>query len=541
MATREQEEVPSEELTAQLEHDAHRAVEAEHKMTFWQGLKTYPHAAGWSILFSTALVMEGYDTTLIATLYDYAPFQRAYGVKGPDGEYQLTAAWQSGLSNGALVGEILGLMVNGIVAERFGYRKSLIGALLLCIAFIFIIFFSESLPVLLVGEILVGIPWGVFQTVTTTYAAEVCPVVLRPYLTTYVNLCWVFGQLIASGVLKAMQTRTDKWGYKIPFALQWMWPVPLIIGIALAPESPWWLVRKGRNEEARKALLRLTVPERDPNFNVDETIAMMRSTNEMEKQMSEGVSYWDCFKGVDLRRLEITCMTWSIQTLCGSTFMGYSTYFFTQAGLATSESFTMSIVLYAMGALGTVMSWLFMTRLGRRTLYLSGQATMGTLLFIIGLLGLISPNNSAAQWAIGGMLLAYTFVYDATVGPVCYSLVSELPSTRLRQKNVVLARNAYNVVGIVTNILTPRMLNPTAWDWRAKTGFFWAGSCLLCFVWTYFRLPEPKGRTYAELDLLFEKKVPARQFKSTVVTPFVAEPQLEEKINHSEHVETVEI
>lgn len=198
MSHADQEEVPSQELTAQLEHDAHRAVETEHRMSLWQGLKTYPHAAAWSILFSTAVVMEGYDTALLGSLFAYKPFQKQYGVKGSDGTYQLTASWQTGLSNGALVGEILGLMINGIMAERFGYRKTLIASLLLVIGFVFIIFFSTSLPVLLVGEILVGIPWGVFQTITTTYAAEVCPVVLRPYLTTYVNLCWVFGQLIAS-------------------------------------------------------------------------------------------------------------------------------------------------------------------------------------------------------------------------------------------------------------------------------------------------------------------------------------------------------
>ena len=94
---------------------------------------------------------------------------------------------------------------------------------------------------------------------------------------------------------------------------------------------------------------RLTVPDRDSNFNLDETIAMMRSTNELEKEISAGTSYRDCFKGTDLRRLEIVCMTWMIQTLCGSTFMGYSTYFFEQAGLANSNSFTMSIVLYVTG------------------------------------------------------------------------------------------------------------------------------------------------------------------------------------------------
>jgi len=51
---------------------------------------------------------------------------------------------------------------------------------------------------LLVGEILCGLPWGVFQTITTAYAAEVTPVALRPYLTTYVNLCWVMGQFVGA-------------------------------------------------------------------------------------------------------------------------------------------------------------------------------------------------------------------------------------------------------------------------------------------------------------------------------------------------------
>lgn len=62
----------------------------------------------------------------------------------------------------------------------------MIGALLLMIFFIFIPFFSKNLATLLAGEILQGIPWGVFQTMTTAYASEVCPVALRAYLTTYV-------------------------------------------------------------------------------------------------------------------------------------------------------------------------------------------------------------------------------------------------------------------------------------------------------------------------------------------------------------------
>lgn len=178
--------------------EAKRATEAEHNMSLLQALKSYPHAVGWSILFSTSLVIEGYDNALLATLYAYGPFQSPFGIEQPDGSYQITSAWQSGLMNGCLVGQILGLFATGMIVERFGYRKSIIAAMLVCIAFIFIIIFTKSLPVLLVGEILIGIPWGVFPTTTTTYASEVCPVILRPYLTTYVNLCWVMGQLIAA-------------------------------------------------------------------------------------------------------------------------------------------------------------------------------------------------------------------------------------------------------------------------------------------------------------------------------------------------------
>ncbi len=64
------------------------------------------------------------------------------------------------------------------------------------------------------------------------------------------------------------------------------------------------------------------------------------------------------------------------------------------------------------------------------------------------------------------------------------------------------------------------MLNPTAWNWKGKAGFFWAGMCFLCFLWTYFRLPEPKGRTYGELDILFERKIGARKFRHTDVSPW---------------------
>lgn len=204
-------------VETRVAEDAAKATQTEISMTLRQGLKLYPKAVAWSMLLSTAIVMEGFDIVLINSLFGLPAFQKRYGVELSDGSYQITAPWQTGLSTGALVGEILGLMVSGIVAEKIGFKKTMIGALCMVTCFIFIVFFAQSLPMLLIGEILCGIPWGVFQTLTTTYAAEVCPVALRAYLTTYVNLCWVFGQFLSSGVLKGVADRTDALGYRIPY------------------------------------------------------------------------------------------------------------------------------------------------------------------------------------------------------------------------------------------------------------------------------------------------------------------------------------
>lgn len=70
---------------------------------------------------------------------------------------------------------------------------------------------------------------------------------------------------------------------------------------------------------------------------------MMVTTNEFEKALESGTGYLDCFRVIDLRRTEIVCVTWSVQALCGSMFMGYSTYFYEQAGLPTVDAFDLSM------------------------------------------------------------------------------------------------------------------------------------------------------------------------------------------------------
>ena len=91
-----------------------------------------------------------------------------------------------------------------------------------------------------------------------------------------------------------------QWSYRIPFAIQWGFPMPLIILTYLAPESPWWLVRNGRMEDALRSLVRLGYNDR--NVSPEDMVAMIHRTTELEREQAVGSSYTDCFKGPDLRR-----------------------------------------------------------------------------------------------------------------------------------------------------------------------------------------------------------------------------------------------
>lgn len=240
-----------------------------------------------------------------------------------------------------------------------------------------------------------------------------------------------------------MLDREDQWAYRLPYGLQWMWPLPLFIGIYFAPESPWWLVRKGRIEDAKKALLRLTSLNRETDFDADETIGMMVHTTALEQKITAGASYRDCFKGIDLRRTEIVCLVWAIQNLSGNSFSNYSTYFLKQAGLTEHDSYAFAMGQYSINIVGVLGAWGLMTLgIGRRSLFLYGLCGLCAMLFILGFLGLV-PDEHRRQGALatGSVMIIWALFYQLTVGTVAYSLVAEISSRRLQIKTIVLGRN----------------------------------------------------------------------------------------------------
>ena len=507
---------------ALLNQKAKRADEADHQEKVLPALRLHYKAVFWAFVVSMCVIMEGYDTSLLGNFYAFPAFAKQFGkFDAGSSKYQLTAPWQAGLGNSSGVGAFFGAFLNGFLVDRFGQKKVVLGSLLALTGFLFIVFFANSIEVLLVGEILCGFPWGVFATISPAYASEILPLSLRVYMTSWTNMCFIIGQLIAAGVLAGLVNNNTKWAYKIPFAVQWFWPLLLFPILLFAPESPWYLVRKGRLEEARQSLVRLNHKSTDA-ASIDAQLSLIIHTDNQEKELLLEVktSYWQCFRGVEARRTEIASMVFAGTILTGLVFAYNTTYFFSSIGLSSSVTYHLNVGGTGMALAATLLSWAFiMPYFGRRTIYLWGTFGMTIILFLIGILNIRTSEHSFAL-AQAVLTLLWTFVFQLTVGQLAWALPAEIGSTRLRQKTVVIGRNAYYLVSVVASVLEPYFINPTAWNLKGYTSFFWMGTALLTLIWVFFRLPETKGRSYEEINLLFAKGIGSRHFSEYQVDAF---------------------
>ncbi|KFY41907.1 hypothetical protein V494_02717 [Pseudogymnoascus sp. VKM F-4513 (FW-928)] len=511
----------NEKLTTIFDRDgAKRAAAVEKSMTLKECVVGFRKAVAMSLILSLACAIVGYGLVLLASFVTLPVFRRDFACPEAalDHVCQIPASWQSGVILGPMAGQIIGLVLSGWVVEKFGYKKTILAALSLLSAFTFVTFFAKSLPIFLIGSLLCGIPWGIFQTITTNYASDICPTAIRGYVTAWTNVCWIIGQLGASIVLQVLVKNETELAYKLPLGLQWAFPLPVFVFAIIAQESPWWLVRHNKLEEARLALSKLVSKKHIPaGYSVDDHLDLLIETNQNNINNSDnGVGYIDCFRNGNLRRTEITVVFWTIQNACGTALMQWSAYFFVEAGLTQEKAFTMQIMQASN----------FPSHLTTFCLYIPFNMCDQELTFLyVGTVASLPIAIETSGWIKSGLLLAFTFVYGCSVGPITYTAVSEISSTRLRSKTMNIGCIGYLSFGVFNSIITPFQLNATAWNWGAKAAWFWGASCFLCVIYVYFRVPELKGRTFGEIDWLFANGISARNFSKTVVPLYeITEP-----------------
>ncbi|KAF9772454.1 hypothetical protein IL306_009839 [Fusarium sp. DS 682] len=492
------------------------AENAEHNMTVLQAVRAYPAASLWAFNMSCTIIMEAYCVFLIGNFIALDAFANRYGIFSESkGKMVIETKWQSALQCGGPIGALIGVTIAGPITSRIGYRWATISGLMLLNAFIFIFYFADSLAVMLVAQLLEGIPWGIFIANSPAYCSEIVPLQLRAPATQMLQMFWAIGAIIVGAVAFRYNDIPTQKAFRVPIALQWMFPTPLAILIFLSPESPWWLVRKGRLEEAAKSIRRLGRSSQVDN--AQESIAMMKRTIDLEKTVKDP-SFIELFQGTDLYRTLIVCCVYAAQNLTGNLIANQAVYFFEQAGMPNKTAFAMGLITSALQTVFVMLSWILTSYFGRRSIYLWGSLGNTVLLVALGIAATVgdvkSTINSNTQAALG---LIVSVLFTLGPAPASWVIIGETSAIRLRPLTTGVGRGCYYLVNIPCIFLSSWMLNPTGANLGGKCGYVWAGTGAFCLFMAYIWLPEMKNRSYREIDILFKRKVPARQWKKTVI------------------------
>jgi MFS transporter, SP family, general alpha glucoside:H+ symporter len=204
------------------------------------------------------------------------------------------------------------------------------------------------------------------------------------------------GYLVAASIAFKRVTIMNTSAYKVLFASGWVWPATITVAVWFIPESPYYLVRKGEVEKARRMIERLSKKDAD----VSPTLESIIITNEEERQqaiLAADVSFLECFKGTNWRRTRIILYANGLSQMIGASFNANDPYFLVSAGMSPNNVAMTIEIGIAFGIVSSIVTFFCIRSYPRRNIILFGLFLALALMIMMGVAGCF-PHNSAALW-----------------------------------------------------------------------------------------------------------------------------------------------
>ncbi|ORY26765.1 general substrate transporter [Naematelia encephala] len=467
----------------------------------------------FAFMVSFGAIFDGYHNTLPANIIANQGFINTMGtVKDPvTGAPVLNALYISawgGTSNGV---NAVSCILGGFVSDWMGRKFNMLCMTGFLMIATIIEMVAKNWKVWLASKVFAAFGNGFSQSVLLTYISEVSPKQIRGGLCTSYAVILGLGQLFASVALEILEQTKWKLDWRRVIYTEWILTGMFLIFWFFIPESPWYYANKDLHDKAKHSLKRLHANIKD--YDVEREYAVLRSeidAAEALRAIQKETKWTELFKGVNGRRTLISCFPPMFYNVVGSTIMfGYTTYFFQLAGL--SDPFLGSLILILSLIITEAIAFYTTDQIGRRPLALGACLFFGLSLGAIGILGCF-PITTTTSNALLGMAIIWVVAYGSGFAPTMQTFVSETSTPRLRAKTLAVAQGSGQAFGLIWSYCTPLMLSDQQANWGVKTAFFFSGTSFLGLFFYYFFMPELKGRTYGELDELFQKRIPARKF-----------------------------
>ena len=343
--------------------------------------------------------------------------------------------------------------------------------------------------------------------VAPLYAAEMSPKRLRGRFVSSYQLAITVGIFIAYLVDDAL-TGGGRW--RAMFALAVIPGVLLVVGFLIVPESARWLLKVGRRDEALDALDKL-----DPDV-ADAGARRRRGRSRRGRPARARQPGARCSASGCAGRSRSASGLAVFQQVTGiNAIIYYANEIFARAGFTTAQE-QAKATLYAVGlvnVLATLIAIAWIDRLGRRPLLFAGLTGMAVSLAMVGVSFVAFSNTPSGPTSVtvGGLLTLVALVvfiasFAFSLGPITWTMISEIYPNRVRGKAVSLATAVnWGAAFLVTQFF----LSIVDAIGEATTFFLFSSLCIVAFVWAYFRVPETRGRSLEEIQELWAPDQPA--------------------------------
>ncbi|KAK2041456.1 alpha glucoside transporter, partial [Colletotrichum somersetense] len=437
----------------------------DHELGVRKSLVRYPWASAWCVYACWTIILLSFDVQAAGAVVGIPSFRKDFGYKF-EGDYVLPAVWQSSFSGAPIATAVISSIASAELADFIGRKKVLAIALLISFVAVAIEFIATTNAVFFAGKLLNGFMVGAVGTIMVSYIGEITPLALRGIFTCGVGVGYGIGPLVAFIVVNYTGTTNSRWAYRTVFCCQFGFAGIAAILWPFMPESPWWLMSKGKKEEALKSLGRLGHTGTDGRAK----LALIERTLEEVRQETEGVTYLECFKKSNLRRTVISIMPLMTQAFSGISWVaGYFTYHLQLAGYSTSTSYKLQIAQTVLSIVGNLMAAAVIDKIGRRNLTFYGLGILTAFLLITRGLG-----TGTTQPMIKGtvaFILLYSWWYNVSIGSSAFSLLAETSASRLRAKTVAIGYASQNCINVMWQFVIPYIFNPDKVNLGAKLAF----------------------------------------------------------------------
>lgn len=450
---------------------------------------------------ATGGLLFGFDTGVISGAIPF--FQKAF---------EIDNSWIEIITTAGLIGAVIGALFSGRIADIVGRKK-----VILTSAIIFIIGAiwsgASSSPLMLVfARLFLGLAIGTSSFAVPLYIAEVSPTKSRGTLVSLFQLLITIGIMVsylsdsAFAVPDGDPAFTSCWR-----AMFYVGVIPasiMFIGMIFLPETPRWLISKGREENCRQVLEKV-----EETQLVEEVITRMKE--DLDKDKQNKVKWSSIFSKWLRVPLIIAIGIMFIQQFTGiNTIIYYSPKIFLMSGFADAQAAVWaSVSVGIVNVVFTILSLFMIDKLGRRKLFFVGLAGMVISLIAMGsCFALQATLGDSIKWVTISLVWVYIAFFAISLGPLGWLIISEVFPLSVRGIgssigalsnwlfNGVVAFTFFKIVKGLTLPGTSITLKGEDLGNPAGAFFLYALVGILGIIWGYFFIPETKNVTLEKIE-----------------------------------------